>query len=114
VAAAEPPAAVAEVVPLAGAGAEAQPAALAAEEAVPPAAEVVAAQPVVVAAAAEVPEPRAAQELAPVLVSRQAPRAVRAAALRALPAAGHLLRGGREHYRPVDPPRRAHSAAVPH
>ncbi|MEA2952070.1 MAG: hypothetical protein QOJ96_1590 [Alphaproteobacteria bacterium] len=112
VAAAEPPAAVAEVVPLAGAGAEAQPAALAAEEAVPPAAEVVAAQPVVVAA--EVAEPRAAQELAPVLVSRQAPPAVPAAALHALPAADHLLRGGREQYRPVDRPRRAHSAAVPH
>ncbi|MEA2993424.1 MAG: hypothetical protein QOD40_2344 [Alphaproteobacteria bacterium] len=113
VAAAELPAAVAEeAVPLAGAVAAAQPVVLVAEEAVPLAAEVAVAQLVVVAA--EVAEPRAAQELAPVLVSRQAPPAVPALAFRALPAAGHLLRGGREHYRPVDPPRRAHSAAVPH
>jgi hypothetical protein len=113
VAAAELPAAVAEeaVVPLAGAAAAAQLVVLAAEEAVPPAGEVVVAQPVAVAAVV-VAEPRAAREL--VLALRQVPWAVRAAALHALPAAGRLLRGAREQYRPVDHRRRAHSAAVPH
>ena len=105
-AAAGQPAAVAVAAPLAGVVVAAQPAALAAEEAVPPAAEVAVAQPVAVGA--EVAEPRAAQEL--VLVLPQAPRAVPALAFRALPAGGHLLRGDREQYRPVDRPRRAHLA----